>query len=214
MRLVLAGGERPHAAWARLPAGAFEALLLGPLIRQESAELLRSVGVGAAAVPSITRFAGGHVLTLLLAVLAVKEQPALPVQDVTLGRLIMAPDPSPARVDAPAGRAAARLEVGAVALHGGHDLPAGESRGQGGALPLSGQVAGSSYGSRSRRPVRRTSAGGLILRRLCRCHLEHERPYLGDDAVDLLDRVLEPLLTGRLGHQLHGPLKIQSHRKH
>ena len=88
VRLVLAGRERPHAAWARLPAGAFEALLLGPLTRQESAELLRSVGVGAAAVPSIARFAGGHVLTLLLAALAVKEQPALPVQDVTLSRLI------------------------------------------------------------------------------------------------------------------------------
>ena len=88
VRLVLAGRERPHAAWARLPAGAFEALLLGPLTRQESAELLRSVGVGAAAAPSIARFAGGHVLTLLLAALAVKEQPALPVQDVTLSRLI------------------------------------------------------------------------------------------------------------------------------
>jgi AAA ATPase domain len=88
VRLVLAGREPPHAAWARLPAGAFEALLLGPLTRQESAELLGSVGVGAAEVPSITRFAGGHPLTLLLAALAVKEQPALPVQDVTLGRLI------------------------------------------------------------------------------------------------------------------------------
>jgi hypothetical protein len=71
-----------------LPAGTFEALLLGPLTRQESTELLRSVGVGAAEVPPITRFAGGHPLTLLLAALAVKEQPALPIQDVTLGRLI------------------------------------------------------------------------------------------------------------------------------
>ncbi|HZD71129.1 MAG TPA: winged helix-turn-helix domain-containing protein [Actinomycetes bacterium] len=88
VRLVLAGRERPHAAWARLPAGSFEALLLGPLTRQESAELLRSVGVSASEVPSIARFAGGHPLTLLLAALAAKEQPALPIQDVTLGRLV------------------------------------------------------------------------------------------------------------------------------
>src|SRR5262245_57211384 len=88
VRLVLVGRERPHTAWARLSAGVFEALLLGPLTRRESAELLLSVGVGAAEVPSITRFAGGHPLTLLLAALAVKEQPTLPVRDVTLGRLI------------------------------------------------------------------------------------------------------------------------------
>jgi hypothetical protein len=55
----------------------FESLLLGPLTRSESAELLRSVGVGGADVPVITRFAGGHPLTLLLAALAAKEQSAL-----------------------------------------------------------------------------------------------------------------------------------------
>lgn len=88
VRLVLAGREAPNAAWARLPTGTFEALQLGPLTRRESIELLESVGVGADDVPVIMRFAGGHPLTLLLAALAVKEQSPLPVQDVTMDRLI------------------------------------------------------------------------------------------------------------------------------
>src|SRR6266545_8099673 len=75
VRLVLAGRERPHAAWARLPAGAFDALLLGPLTVRRAPNCCARSGC-AAEVPSITRFARGHVLTLLLAALAVKEQPA------------------------------------------------------------------------------------------------------------------------------------------
>jgi ATP/maltotriose-dependent transcriptional regulator MalT len=88
VRLLVTGREAPNANWARLPAGSFETLALGPLTREESAELLRSVGVATPAVSRITRFAGGHPLTLLLAALAVKEDSALPVEDVTFGRLI------------------------------------------------------------------------------------------------------------------------------
>jgi hypothetical protein len=65
VRLVLCGRERAHPAWSRQPAGAFEMLLVGPLNRGESQELLRALGVNEAHVPSITRFAGGHPLTLL-----------------------------------------------------------------------------------------------------------------------------------------------------
>jgi hypothetical protein len=88
MRLVLCGRERPHPAWSRLPAGTFEMLLMGPLSREESAELLRSVDVAEADVPLIARFAGGHPLTLMLAALAAKARSPVPVQDVALGRLI------------------------------------------------------------------------------------------------------------------------------
>ncbi len=88
VRLLLSGRERPHPAWSRLPAGTFEMLLVGRLSLDESTELLRKVGVAEASVPLITRFAGGHALTLMLAALAAKEGSRIPVQDVTLERLL------------------------------------------------------------------------------------------------------------------------------
>jgi hypothetical protein len=88
VRLILSGRERPHPAWSRLPAGTFDMLLLGPLSREESSELLRSLGVPEVDVSLIIRFAGGHPLTLILAALAAKERSSVPVRDVTLGRLL------------------------------------------------------------------------------------------------------------------------------
>lgn len=86
--MLLAGREEPNQAWSRLPAGAFEALLLGPLRPEDSAELVRSMGVPAKDVPSITRLAAGHPLTLVLGGLAAKERPPHPIRDVTLRRLL------------------------------------------------------------------------------------------------------------------------------
>ena len=86
--LLLAGREAPNQAWSRLPAGGFEAMLLGPLSVQESAELVRSLGVPERDVAPIIRFSCGHALTLVLGALAAKERPASPIADVTLSRLL------------------------------------------------------------------------------------------------------------------------------
>lgn len=86
--MVLAGREEPNQAWRRLPVGVFEVMSLGPLLPEESAELVRAMGVPAEGVASITRFAGGHPLTLVLGALTARERPPHPVRDVTLSRLL------------------------------------------------------------------------------------------------------------------------------
>jgi Transcriptional regulatory protein, C terminal len=86
--MLVAGREEPNQAWTRLPAGAFEAMLLGPLRPEESTELVRAMGVPAEDVVAITRFAGGHPLTLVLGALAAKERSPYPTRDVTLSRLL------------------------------------------------------------------------------------------------------------------------------
>jgi hypothetical protein len=86
--MLLAGREAPNQAWSRLPAGDFEAMLLGPLQGEESAELVRSLGVPEQDVAPIVRFSGGHALTLVLGALSAKERPAAPIRDVTLSRLL------------------------------------------------------------------------------------------------------------------------------
>ncbi len=86
--MVLAGREAPNQAWSRLPAGGVEAMLLGPLRAEESAALVRSLGVPEEDVAPIIRFSRGHALTLVLGALAAKERPASPVEDVTLSRLL------------------------------------------------------------------------------------------------------------------------------
>ncbi len=86
--MVLASREEPNQAWSRLPAGAFEGMLLGPLRPDESTELVRSLGVPEEDLAAITRFSQGHPLTLILGALAAKEHPAYPIRDVTLSRLL------------------------------------------------------------------------------------------------------------------------------
>ena len=86
--MLLAGREAPNRAWSRLPAGGFEARLLGPLRAEESAELVRSLGVPEDDVAPIIRFSRGHALTLVLGALATNERPASQIQDVTLSRLL------------------------------------------------------------------------------------------------------------------------------
>ena len=86
--MLLAGREAPNRAWSRLPAGGFEAMLLGPLRAEESAELVRSLGVPQEDVAPIVRFSRGHALTLVLGALAAKERPASQIQDVALSRLL------------------------------------------------------------------------------------------------------------------------------
>ena len=86
--MLLAGREAPNQARSRLPAGRFEAMLLGPLPAEESAELVRSLGVAEEDIAPIVRFARGHALTLVLGALSAKERPASPIRDVTLSRLL------------------------------------------------------------------------------------------------------------------------------
>ena len=86
--MLLAGREAPNRAWSRLPAGGFGAMLLGPFRAQESAELVRSLGVPPEDVAPIVRFSKGHALTLVLGALAARERPASRIQDVTLSRLL------------------------------------------------------------------------------------------------------------------------------
>jgi hypothetical protein len=88
VRLLVASREQPHTAWHRLPAGTFDVLRLGPLSDADSRALLRGLGVADGVARSITAFAGGHPLTLLLAAMAAREQPHRNVRNVTLDRLL------------------------------------------------------------------------------------------------------------------------------
>jgi len=77
-----------HPSWRRLPAGTLEAICLGPLPPEDSRELVRSLGVASDEAAVITRFAGGHPLTLVLGALTARERPGQPVHDVTMDRLL------------------------------------------------------------------------------------------------------------------------------
>lgn len=85
---LIAGREEPHPAWRRLPAGTLEAICLGPLPLEDSRELVRSLGVASDEAAVITRFAGGHPLTLVLGALTARERPGQPVHHVTMDRLL------------------------------------------------------------------------------------------------------------------------------
>ena len=86
--LVIAGREKPHPAWNRLPASSFETMLLGPLRRPDAAALVHRLGVDGDHVSDIVRLAGGHPLSLVIGSLAVREGPVRRWSDVTIGRLL------------------------------------------------------------------------------------------------------------------------------
>ena len=86
--LLIASREEPHPAWSRLPAGTFEMMRPNPLTPEESLELLEQMGIEEDIATSISKFAGGHPLTLVLGALASKERPPDQIRQVTMGRLL------------------------------------------------------------------------------------------------------------------------------
>jgi hypothetical protein len=86
--LLIASREEPHPAWSRLPAGTFETMQPDPLSNAASLELLEEMGVEENVAPSISRFAGGHPLTLVIGALASKERPSNQIRQVTMSRLL------------------------------------------------------------------------------------------------------------------------------
>lgn len=88
LSLLISSREQPHPAWARLPAGTFEMMRPESLSTEESLQLLGGMGVTGQDAFSISRFAGGHPLTLVLGALASKERPPNEVRRVTMERLL------------------------------------------------------------------------------------------------------------------------------
>lgn len=86
--LLISGREEPNSAWSRLPAGTFEMMRPESLNIDESMRLLEGMGVTGRDAVSISRFAGGHPLTLVLGALASKERPANEARRVTMERLL------------------------------------------------------------------------------------------------------------------------------
>lgn len=86
--LLISSREEPHPAWSRLPAGTFEMMRPESLSTEESLQLLGGMGVTGQDAGYISRFAGGHPLTLVLGALASKERPPSEVRRVTMERLL------------------------------------------------------------------------------------------------------------------------------
>jgi hypothetical protein len=86
--LLVSSREGPHPAWSRLPTGTFEMMRPQSLSTEESLKLLGGMGVTGQEAVSISRFAGGHPLTLVLGALASKERPACEVRRVAMERLL------------------------------------------------------------------------------------------------------------------------------
>jgi len=86
--LLISSREEPHAAWSRLPAGMFEMMRPESLSTEDSLKLLGGMGVTGQDAFSISGFAGGHPLTLVLGALASKERPPSEVRRVTMERLL------------------------------------------------------------------------------------------------------------------------------
>ncbi len=86
--VLVAGRERPHPEWQRLPAGRFATLQLGPLARADAERLVRGLVTDEARIPDIVRLAGGHPLTLVLAGLAANSGDAIDWSAQTMDRLL------------------------------------------------------------------------------------------------------------------------------
>ena len=84
VRVLLAGREPPVPAWIVTPGWRdfFETLELGPLDEHDSRELVRRMGVTEENVASVSHFALGHPLALLLAGSAIMRRPNLNFEQV------------------------------------------------------------------------------------------------------------------------------------
>ena len=84
--LVLAGRERPVAAW--LGVAGFRNLPLGPLDAAEAHRMLERRGVDASEASRLNRIARGHPLALILASAGVAEHPELALEDAAMTRVV------------------------------------------------------------------------------------------------------------------------------
>ena len=84
--LVLAGRERPVAAWLGIPG--FRNLPLGPLDGAEAQRMLERRGVPSTEAGRLNRIARGHPLALILASAGVAEHPELALEDAAMTRVV------------------------------------------------------------------------------------------------------------------------------
>jgi hypothetical protein len=90
VRMLLAGREPPLSAWLTTPGwrGLFRTLTLGPLRETDALALMRQAGIPPAQAARLNRFAGGHPLTLRLAIAASEQRPDLPLDAAALQPVI------------------------------------------------------------------------------------------------------------------------------
>ena len=86
VRLLLAGRERPVAAWFGLQG--FRTLSLGPLEEADALALLEHRGIHASDAARLNRIARGHPLALVLASAGVSEHPELVFEDAAMARVV------------------------------------------------------------------------------------------------------------------------------
>jgi hypothetical protein len=86
VRVLMAGRERPVAAW--FPIDGFHSLPLGPLDGAEALALLGRLEVGRRDAARLNRIARGHPLALILASAGVAERPDLGLEDAALTRVV------------------------------------------------------------------------------------------------------------------------------
>jgi hypothetical protein len=86
VRLVLAGREKPVAAWFSVEG--FRTLPLGALDDADALALLRDRGASPADAVRLNRIARGHPLALTLASAGVAEHPELGLQDAAITRVV------------------------------------------------------------------------------------------------------------------------------
>ena len=84
--LMLAGRERPVAAWLGLAS--FRNLPLGPLDGADARRMLEHRGVPASEATRLNRIARGHPLALMLASAGVAEHPELALEDAAMTRVV------------------------------------------------------------------------------------------------------------------------------
>jgi len=84
--LVLAGRERPVAAWLGTPG--FRNLPLGPLAAVAAERMLEQRGAPPAEAVRLNRIARGHPLALILASAGVAEHPELALEDAAMTRVV------------------------------------------------------------------------------------------------------------------------------
>ena len=84
--LLLAGRERPVAAWFPVPG--FRSLPLGPLHDAEARTLLGRLGVADHDVARLNRIARGHPLALILAAAGMTEHPDLAIEDAAASGVV------------------------------------------------------------------------------------------------------------------------------
>lgn len=90
VRMLFFGREAPVAAWLTAPGwqGLFRSVLLDPLSEADAADLLVRAGVREEDAPRINRFAHGHPLALKLAAAALRERPALRLEEAVVQRVV------------------------------------------------------------------------------------------------------------------------------